>query len=274
MAVAYAQGGDFDNSSRLYFENLKLYEKLNEKRLVAGTLGNIGVDFVDQGNYLKALEYINKALRIGLEINDKTIITDQYNNLASIYYNGVQDYPKALQFYSKSLEIAIKIEDFQLQGLNMLDIGHIYMKMNNHDSASIYFTRSLEIFQKLNNRILMADSYIALGTWYFRRSDHKESKHLAILGFNIGKEFNKLQTLYESSDLLFNIYLAENDSSNAFNYYISKTNAQDSLDALQNKMELFRLEFQYNQEKLVKEQKIRQLKFYLLFGFIILGEKH
>ncbi|MDP1620698.1 MAG: tetratricopeptide repeat protein [Bacteroidales bacterium] len=271
MAVAYAHGGDFDNSSRLYFENLKIYEKLNEQRLVAGTLGNIGVDFVEQGNYLKALEYINKALRIGLEINDKTIITDQYNNLASIYHNGIQDYPKALEFYSKSLEIAVKIEDFQLQGLNMLDIGHVYMKTNNHDSSFVYFIRSLEIFQKLNNRVLMADSYIALGTWYFRKPDHKKSKELAMLGFNIGKEFNKLQTLYESSDLLYNIYLAEKDSSDAFNYYISKTNAQDSLNARQNKMELFRLEFQYNQEKLVKEQKIRQLKFYLLFGFIILG---
>jgi DNA-binding CsgD family transcriptional regulator len=92
-----------------------------------------------------------------------------------------------------------------------------------------------------------------------------------MLGFNIGKDFNKLQTLYESSNLLYNIYLAEKDSSSALNYYIYKTNAQDSLNARQNKMELFRLEFQYNQEKLVKEQKIRQLKFYLLFGFIILG---
>jgi tetratricopeptide (TPR) repeat protein len=67
IAVAYAQGGDFDRSSKLYFENLKFYEKLKEKRLLGRTLGNIGADFIEQRNYKKAVEYTNKALEIGLQ---------------------------------------------------------------------------------------------------------------------------------------------------------------------------------------------------------------
>jgi tetratricopeptide (TPR) repeat protein len=271
MAVAYAQVGDFDNSSKLYFENLKLYEKLNKKDLTGRTLGNIGADFLEQQNYIKALEYTKKALQIGLETNNLALVTDQYNNLAAIYHIGFSDYATAMLNYYKALEVAEEIQDFEQQGGIMLNISNIFMLKNNFDSALFYLDRSCSVFQKLNNPILMAEVYIAFANFYFQKGDYLKSREFALSSLKIGEENGALQTILNTSDLMYKICLLENDSSEAFKYHLILANTKDSLFFLQNQKELFKLEFQYNQDKLVKEQKIRQLRNYFILGFIILG---
>ncbi len=271
MAVAYAQVGDFDNSSKLYFENLKLYEKLNEKRLLGRTMGNIGADFLEQQSYEKALDYSKRALLIGLETNHLTLVTDQYNNIAAIYQVGYNDYSKALVNYFEALKVAKKIDDSQQQGGIMLNIGRIYMIKNNFDSAFYYFSQSLSIFQKLNNPMLVASSYAAIGNYYFKKGDYSEGKIFAINCLEISKNSGILQTISEAADLLHKICLIEKDTIEAYRYLVIRTQTNDSLYTLQSQKQLFKLEFQYNQDKIAKEQKIKQLRYYFIFGFIILG---
>jgi len=271
MAVAYAEVGDFDNSSKLYFENLRLYEKLNNKRLIGRTLGNIGADFISMKSYEKAMEYANKSLLISKEINNLSAITDQFNNLAAIFQIGYNDLPKALHFYSEALKIAIKMDDFQQQGVNMLNIGGLYQKLNNPDSASYYLNHALELFKKVNNPVLMADGYIALGNFHFRKGDYQSGRKLASQGLSIGEKYQLPQTIFNASDLLYNICLSEYDTVGAFKYLVAKTKSNDRLYFLQNQNALFKLEFQYNQEKLIKDQKMRQMRNIFIFGFIILG---
>ncbi|MDP2692544.1 MAG: tetratricopeptide repeat protein [bacterium] len=271
MAVAYAEVGDFDNSSKLYFENLRLYEKLNNKRLIGRTLSNIGADFISMQSYEKAMEYVNKALSISQEINNLSAITDQYNNLAAIYQIGYNDLPNALFYYSEALKIALKMNDFQQQGINMLNIGRLYQQLDNPDSASYFLNHALELFEKVNNPVLMADGYIALGNFHYKKRDYPSGRKLASKGLSIGEKYQLPQTIFNASDLLYNICLSERDTIGAFKYQVAKTQSKDSLYFLQNQNALFKLEFQYNQEKLIKDQKMRQMRNIFIFGFIILG---
>jgi len=271
MAVAYAQVGDFDNSSKLYFENLKLFERLNEKRLIGRTFGNIGVDFSSQQSYEKAMDYVNKALKIAIEINDLPSVTDQFMNLAIICQIGYNDPVKARSNYAKALKVAQDINDLQQQGTIMLNVGILYKDLNKPDSTKYFLTNSLEIFKKVNNQPMMANSYISLGRYFFDSKDIKTGKALAMKGLEIGEQYSMPQTIYDASDLLHEISLSENDTANAYKFIVVRTQANDSLFSLQNKKALFKLEFQYNQEKKIKEQKLKQLKSYFILGIIILS---
>jgi DNA-binding CsgD family transcriptional regulator len=271
MAVAYAQVGDFDNSSKLCFENLKLYERLNERRLLGRTLGNIGADFISQESYEKAIEYTNKAITIAREVNDLTLLTDQYNNLAAIYQIHLNDLPKALQNYFEALKVAITIDDFQQQGINMLNISRVFMEMKQSDSAKSYMKASLALFQKVNNPVYIADSYIALSDYYHRSSDLPLAEEYAMLALQIGEKYHMHQTIYGAAELLQKIFLSSNDFEKAYKYLLIRTQANDSLYALQSQKALFKVELQYSQEKIAKDQKIRQQRNYFLLGFIIFG---
>ena len=271
MAVAYAEVGDYDNSSNLYFKNLKLYEKLNDNRLIGRTLGKIGADFLCQQSYDKGLEYANKSLQIGVKMNDKALITDQYNNIAVAYQYGYNDLSSALQYYTKALKIAFEIDDFHQQGINMLNLGRLYQNMEKSDSALYFFEQALEQFTKLNNPVLMADCYITLGNYYYHYRDYQKGRQYASQGFNIANEQQLPQLIFNASNLLYEIYLSEHDTINAFKYLVTRTRSNDSLYVLQNQKALYKLEFQYNHEKLVKEQKLKQIRNSFIYSLTILG---
>ncbi|PKP45107.1 MAG: hypothetical protein CVT94_18970 [Bacteroidetes bacterium HGW-Bacteroidetes-11] len=270
IAVAYAQGGDFDRSSKLYFENLKLYEKLKEKRLLGRTLGNIGADFIEQRNYKKAVEYTNKALEIGLQTENWTLVSDQYNNLAAIYQVGFPDTEKALHYYTLALQVAIQIGDLQQQGINMLNMGRFLGELKQFDSAFIYLNKSLAIFKALNNPIYTGDCYTAMGNCHYLNGDNAEAKRYALLSLEIGNKYGIIQTIYFASGLLHRLSIAVGDSAEAYKYHYIEAKTMDSLKSLQGNNELFKLEFQYNQEKIIKEQKIKQIRNYFILGIIIL----
>lgn len=153
----------------------------------------------------------------------------------------------------------------------MLNIGRIYLNSKKYDSAYYYFTQASAIFKKLNNPVLMADGYTALGNYHFQKGDYAEGRIVAHDALLISQKYGMLHTIFESSNLLHKICLILNDTVGAYRYMVIRTRANDSLYSLQNQKELFRLEFQYNQEKTAKEQKIRQQRSYFIFGFIILG---
>lgn len=270
MAVAYAEMGDYDQSSKLNFENLRLYEKLNEKRLVGATLGLIGVDFSCMQNYEKAEEYIRKALQIAIELNNYTEIADQYNNMAIINQIGFHNLDAALQNYRESLKVSSKINDSIAVGINMLNIGSLFMEMNQADSAAIYLKRSLEIFQNKHVPLLEAKSYTLLGKYYLSQGNLDKARQFAENGLEITRSNTVLETTASSLELLHNISLATKDTLAAYKYLREFNIVSDSLRKLQNQKELFRLEYQYSKEKALKEQKIKQLKFYFILTFIIL----
>jgi hypothetical protein len=119
--------------------------------------------------------------------------------------------------------------------------------------------------------VFIADSYIALGDYYFQKGEYIKGKRFALSGLEIGKENGILQIIYNASNLLYNLALAGNDSLTALKYHILLTNTKDSLYVLQSQKELYKLELQYHQEKVLKEQKMRQQRYYFILGFVILG---
>ena len=117
----------------------------------------------------------------------------------------------------------------------------------------------------------MAEGHTAMGEYFFKKGDYQESRKFALTGLRLGEENGILRVISESTTLLYKISLSEKDTIAAYNYYLILTKTKDSLNVLQNQKEIFKLEFQYNQEKIAKEQKIKQQRSYFIFGFIILG---
>jgi tetratricopeptide (TPR) repeat protein len=77
---------------------------------VATTYNNIGAIYSDQGEYAKALEYLDKSLAIeekvlGLEHPEVAITY----NCIGLVYSEQGEYAKALEYYGKALDIQEKV---------------------------------------------------------------------------------------------------------------------------------------------------------------------
>jgi len=69
---------------------------------LASAYNNIGYLAEVKSDYLKALEYFNKCIKIQEENDDKIGIANTYNNIGVIYYKQGK-VVKAIEFHTKSL---------------------------------------------------------------------------------------------------------------------------------------------------------------------------
>ncbi|MER3329043.1 MAG: adenylate/guanylate cyclase domain-containing protein, partial [Candidatus Kapaibacterium sp.] len=105
---------------------------MGDKMGVATNLGNIGVTYQKQSNYPKAIEYLNKALKIQEEIGDKMGVGINLGNMGELYLklsqNSISLNPNELNPYvslNKESNLNNSIDYFN-QSIDLLEeIGEI-----------------------------------------------------------------------------------------------------------------------------------------------------
>lgn len=271
MAIIYAELGDYGRSMEINYRILRLFEQINDKMEIGITMGNIGADYLSQRNFKMAIEYLNKSLKIANELGDKQGMAHQYNNIAGIYMEQLKDYYKARYYLKEALKVNSELGNGYLQGINYINLGITCFKLKNPDSAFYYYNKGLEIFTASNSTLLIANCEIYLGEYYASLNERQKSKEFVKSALWKGQKYKSFDITRHAATMLHDIYLEEKDSSNAYKYSIIQHQAQDSLLFLQNQKEIYKLEFQYNFEKLDKARQIKQNRKNYLIGFIIFG---
>jgi tetratricopeptide (TPR) repeat protein len=271
LAIIYGAMGDYGLSSKYDFQSLALFEEVNDKNQIGVTFGNIGSDFLIQGNYEKALEYLFKSLLIAQEINDKPGIAAQYNNIAGVYLESFKDYKKALHYYYQAITVNRNLRNNFQVATNSLNIGLAHFNLNQNDSALYYYLNALDIFPTLSSPLSLAGCQILLGDYYCRVNNINKGLGFALLALEIGQSQNSVETIRNAAAVLHKLYLKKDDFRNAYKYTIIEVQAKDTLYYQQNKKELLKLEFQYNNDKIEKVRLIKQQKKNYLIGFVMFG---
>jgi tetratricopeptide (TPR) repeat protein len=118
IAVIYTGQGDIDRSLEYHIKSLKIQEEIGEKKGIALALLNVGIAYIYQVDpsvqspsadelrigLAKALEYINRSLKIYSEIEDKKGIAACYMSIGAVYM-AQKKYEKTLQYYLKSMKL-------------------------------------------------------------------------------------------------------------------------------------------------------------------------
>lgn len=71
----------------------------------AGTLNNLGVVYVDMGDYTTAIKYLEESLFVSKKQGDKISEASTLSNLG-YFYEKVGDLVRAVEFYEKALLIS------------------------------------------------------------------------------------------------------------------------------------------------------------------------
>jgi len=260
LSVIFFEIGDYGKSAKYDFENLEYFEQINDQKQVGLVLGNIGADFINQNNYNKGMEFMKKSLDIAVKNNDLEGIAYQYNNIASIYFEYFKDYKIALSYYKEALKVNNSLADKLQQGIYLMNIGICFSKINENDSSLKYYVESNNIFRSLKNQLLYTECQSMLGEYYFRVNDFKRSILYADTALKISQANNFLENIRSAAGLLNTVFLSISDTARAYKYAIVEDFAEDSLFILKNNKEVYKLEFQYNYEKLDKKKQIARQK--------------
>ena len=168
-----------------------------------------GVIFSQESNYYMALEMYEKALKIYLEIGQKTNASKAYNNIG-VVYKSQQKNKEALNYFKKAFKIQQENND-PSAAVSLTNIGVIYAEQGNKNKVLYYYDKAKKLFEKNENKRGFALLNNYYGDFYKNEKDYDK----AILYYNDAlRMYEEMQNKFGASLVLYNLGLLNTDLKN------------------------------------------------------------
>jgi tetratricopeptide (TPR) repeat protein len=191
-ALIYLHIGEFKTAIEFLERALKIVQEIDDKQTKATLLSNFGVAYSRLGEHRKAIEYYNQALVIKQEIADKQSEGICLGDLGGCYLS-LGDDRKAIENYEQALKIAKEIEDKEGQGTCLGNLGSAYEHQKKHREAIEYYKLALLIAREIGDRQREGLWLGNLGSAYEHQKKHRKAIKYYKLALLIAREIGDKQ---------------------------------------------------------------------------------
>ncbi|HEY6062125.1 MAG TPA: tetratricopeptide repeat protein, partial [Chitinophagaceae bacterium] len=263
-------------------QKLKLEEKRNTPRNLSSVLMNIGIVYVFQEEYRKALEYYRKADSVMNQFNVKDLRYNITLNLGDVFDRlDVSD--SALIYFNKSLELANKPEDYMAAkpddykiGKSLTGLGHSYRKLGSYQQSLINYQRGIAYLQAANDDETYCEATLGLAKLYRLMEKHDSSGYFAKLSYSVAQKDGLLPLELEAAEFLVEHYKGERNIDSAFAYinYVHDLNDSVNSKSRVRQLQIISSNEQFRQRALEESRRLagierfQQLQMLLIAIFI------
>jgi tetratricopeptide (TPR) repeat protein len=264
----------FSQAIDAYFEALRLWELKRDSSGMSIAYGSIGLAYFYQKNYSKALEYSMKHLTLSEKRGDFWEMAKMCNNIAQVY-NSRNVYDSALVFHRKSLTLNRQMSLATGEADACFNIASTMLHLGARDSAYWYSKKAIEIAQAKGISV-PPSYYVTLGNVEQSLGKYRIASDNAMTAYLLAREKEMPLARSDASLLLSNIYGKTGRDDLAYRYLREHMQLKDSISNDEFLKQVTRMEIQYDfdkkqkaaefeqmQEKLVRDQKIKQQRLYL-----------
>lgn len=165
----------YEPAEQEYLNALSIFERKNNKPLIANANYLLGYLYTSYGKTEKAIQNLESALIYYQATHDEVKIAKINNSMGGNYYR-LSKFPQAIDYYFRSLAAYEKIKDTLNIALGKENIGMVFNAMGKFDTALNYYTQSLADYRKLRNKKREANALTNIGNVY----DNKDETTRAI----------------------------------------------------------------------------------------------
>ncbi len=171
-----------NNDSLFQISNrvLKISKAIGYKLGEIEALINIGLYYSDQGEYEKALSYLNKSLQLAREIKN-TELELRIINDSGREYDYMGNYAEALNLYLKGLDIAQKTDNKLMLSILNENIASLYTSQKDFKNALVFYDKVQCLNEELGNEIFHAETQSNMASLY------RETQNFQLAMFYINK---------------------------------------------------------------------------------------
>jgi len=227
LGATYTLWGKFKEALKYY--NLaedQITEKQQALQLLADIYNNKSRIYTYQKSFPKAIEYLEKSIRIYLDKSNQDVdlihrISTAYLNIGIAYYE-IKDYQIALEYFKQSAKLKEKFNLSKI-GLTYHNIAKAYVKMGDTDKAEEFFEKGINSFNEEFGKdfFRMAELFFDYGQ--FLESEGRDSEALEIFqkasSICIESYGEKNAFVSLSYKHLGDFFLNKEDCNSALHYY-------------------------------------------------------
>lgn len=193
-------------------------QQLKDRKMECTHLGNLGLAYLDQGDYLQAIEFLELSLGISREINDQHGECADLSNLG-IAYKNIGNFRCAIEFYEQALPIARKIRDLRSEGAILGNLGVANAALGETYKAIEFFEQHLAISIKNGDLRGESDALGNLGLAYAHLGMIQKSIGFYRQSLTINRKIGDKQSESKALGNLGNLAINFGETGKATKYY-------------------------------------------------------
>lgn len=166
-----------------------IYKNIDSKGALPFLILNRGIFYQQRSNYHKAIEDCQKALEI-FTLDKDTLLMGY--TLGRLGFNNIYlgDYTNSLKAFQKGASLLEKInkEESMHYGSIQGDMGLLYQKLSEYETALKYHNKCLEIYKKYDFQKGISNQYNDIGNIYTKLGEYEKALDIYKSSYNMKKK--------------------------------------------------------------------------------------
>jgi predicted ATPase len=196
---------------------LALAKKLNASEVIASSYVDLGLVFGATGEKDKAIECMEKALKIALDNGYVVVAGRAYNNLAQEL--PAEENERILDCYEKGLELAEKAGEIDGISWFGIQLATKHFGMGNSEKALTLGEKSESLDRKIGNLFNLSNSTLLLGALYHILGEWNKGEQHVQESLSIAKKTNNAQSISNSYGWLGWLYYDKGEYAKAQEFF-------------------------------------------------------
>ena len=259
IGAIYEETGLWNEALDHYMNSMQICNEIGFQAGKAKVFNNIGKLYFNRQDLKKAEELFRKAISINKELNIKSELFNNYNNLAGVYLLHKEP-TKALDFALIALNQLNLNSDYYDQSIAYSNIGNLYQEMKNYPVALSYYRMAADLQEKHSFPLALIGSYMAIASVHetLHKNDSAEYYILRSLTLSeqIGNPSEKLKVMHDAA----RFYKAIGNYQLSSDYYADYVSLNDSLESLNSLTKMEQIQSVYEVVNKEKNNQILQQK--------------
>lgn len=269
----YGDKGDNVTALQHYQEALQEAESLNDKRLIAPILKNIGVLYISWKKFDKALEYYDKAEAIARALNNQELIADCQNNKGTVY-EQLEEYDRAIEVYKIALRVYTEKNITNKIAMALSNLAIVYKFKKNYAESLQYNFKAIALAEQTGNKWNMAATYNNIGNLYGAMGNYQQAIVYCEKALAIAKEIDAQEIIESIYDSMADAAATAGDYKKAFAYHKLFSESMNEFVNTEYTRQLSELNVRYETEKnqaviLQQQFEISKRNYWLLTASIV-----
>lgn len=221
LGTTYRKLGSIDQAREHLEQALALRRSVADGLGEARTLGNLGLTYLAQGRYAKALEIYRQAQQRFSELQDVPVhdAGTILSNISSVYAEMGQ-YGKALAYQQQALAIFQSADDQADIAAAYHNLGYVYAEQNDRQAAIAAFEQAIAIRTQLGDRFGVAETRNNLGLALSDQQNHKQALAVLASTLEVLQQLGTRKQVGATYDSIGSVYARTGDFEAAFNAYL------------------------------------------------------
>lgn len=256
--IASEKMGLYKVSVANYLTAIRLFEKVKDSIGLTNVYNNVALIHNAQGNHVRADRYYQKAFDLASSLGDAFLVITTRNNMGLSLLQQAR-YEEAKAHFQATLEFDLEDGSAEYIGGSYNNLGSCELKMGNFKAALSLLEKAVQYKRIAEDKYGLGISLINLGNTLTELKRFKAAEAALHEAIQISRQIGVKQHEAEAYLNLSALADSVGDPAKSLSYYRRHHSLMDSLHLIDQRLEIERLQTEYNVEKKDLEISKQQL---------------